>query len=78
MGMKKNLIRTALVIASWGVMFASSSQAATSAEVFPTYPAVNYNSGVASPDIIKKGEYLAKMGDCLGCHTEPTKGAKAF
>jgi cytochrome c5 len=76
--MKNILIKIALVIVSCGALFVSHSYAATSAEVFPTYPAVNYNSGVASPDVIKKGEYLAKMGDCLGCHTEPTQGAKAF
>jgi cytochrome c5 len=47
-------------------------------EVFPKYPVINYNNGIASPATLKKGEYLAKMGDCLGCHTEPTLGAKPF
>jgi cytochrome c5 len=45
--------------------------AAQKAENFPVYPTVNLKSGAASPEIIKKGEYLAKMGDCLGCHTDP-------
>jgi len=36
---------------------------------YPTYPAVNYKSGVASAETIKKGEYLVKAGDCISCHT---------
>jgi len=25
----------------------------------------------ASPDVVKKGEYLARAGDCIACHTAP-------
>ena len=50
--MKKILIRITLAIASYGALFISHAHAATSEEVFPTYPTVNYNSGVASLDAV--------------------------
>ncbi len=40
------------------------------------YPAVNYGSG-AQAELIKKGEYLTKAGDCIACHTRPN-GGKPF
>ena len=43
---------------------------------YPTYPEVNYGSG-AQADAIRRGEYLAKVGDCLACHTT-TDGGQAF
>lgn len=46
----------------------ADTKAAT--EGWPAYPKVNYQSGVASKEVIARGEYLAKMGDCLGCHTD--------
>lgn len=36
---------------------------------YPDYPVVNYGTGKQS-DLIKKGEYLVKMGDCIACHTD--------
>jgi cytochrome c5 len=41
----------------------------------PVYPAINY-SKVSHPDIVKKGEYLAKASDCMACHT--AHGGKPF
>lgn len=42
------------------------------------YPTINYNSGYAKK-LIDKGEYLAKIGDCISCHTNTTKvGSPAF
>jgi cytochrome c5 len=40
---------------------------------FLQYPKVNYGQG-AQADLIKRGEYLAKAGDCLSCHTDGPKG----
>lgn len=40
---------------------------------YPVYPEVNYNSGVASPKVIREGEYLVKAGDCISCHTNETR-----
>jgi len=40
---------------------------------FPAYPSVNTTG--RDPAIIKRGEYLAKAGDCIACHTNsPEKG----
>lgn len=39
------------------------------------YPKINYGKG-AKAEQIKRGEYLAKAGDCIACHTQ--KGGKAF
>ncbi len=42
---------------------------------YPAYPAVNVKNNNA--DLIKRGEYLAKMGDCLACHTNTAEKEKA-
>ncbi len=40
---------------------------------FPDYPPVNTEG--KDPMLIKRGEYLAKAGDCIACHTNtPQKG----
>ncbi len=38
-------------------------------EYYPAYPVTTPANG-ASEELIKKGEYLAKMGDCIACHTD--------
>lgn len=43
---------------------------------YPQYPQVDYGSG-AQAELIKKGEYLAKAGDCIACHTNGSN-AKPF
>ena len=44
---------------------------------YPTYPKVDYgNEPEAS--IIKRGEYLTKIGDCLACHTDSANKGKSF
>ncbi len=44
-------------------------------EVYPVYPKINYGTGPQA-DLIKRGEYLAKAGDCIACHTTP--GGKPY
>jgi len=40
---------------------------------FPSYPPVNTEG--KDPTLIQRGEYLAKAGDCMACHTNsPEKG----
>lgn len=41
---------------------------------FPEYPAIKTTPQNA--DIIKRGEYLVKAGDCIACHTNTYEGAK--
>lgn len=43
---------------------------------YPTYPKVDYGTGDRAK-LIKRGEYLAKVGDCISCHTV-TPGGKPF
>lgn len=47
------------------------------AEIYPEYPVINAEMGPES-EVIKRGEYLAKAGDCLACHTDTQHGGKAF
>lgn len=44
-------------------------------ESLADYPVVQYGSG-ENAEKIKRGEYLVKLGDCIGCHTQ--KNGKAF
>lgn len=44
---------------------------------YPSYPAVKYGTGQHA-QLVKKGEYLAKLGDCIACHTAHGKEAKAY
>lgn len=44
---------------------------------YPTYPPTH----AATPEqqaLVKKGEYLARMGDCIACHTDVKGGTPAF
>lgn len=43
---------------------------------YPEYPALNTTGKNA--DLIKRGEYLAKAGDCIACHTNTPKKGPAF
>jgi len=45
--------------------------------MYPTYPDVDYGTGDEAA-LIRKGEYLAKIGDCIACHTDAEHGGKAF
>lgn len=45
----------------------------TSVTYYPAYPPVDTRG--KDPSLIKRGEYLAKAGDCIACHTNtPDKG----
>ena len=44
---------------------------------YPTYPATTPATGDKAT-LIKRGEYLAKIGDCIACHTNVKSGTPAF
>ena len=44
---------------------------------YPTYPQTTPTTGDKAA-LIKRGEYLAKMGDCIACHTNVKAGTPAF
>lgn len=45
--------------------------------VYPVYPATAPATG-AQQALIQRGEYLAKMGDCIACHTNVKSGKPAY
>jgi cytochrome c5 len=44
---------------------------------FATYPLIENTRG-RDPNLVKRGEYLAKAGDCIACHTNSAKKGKTF
>ena len=44
---------------------------------YPPYPPTTPATG-AQEQLIKRGEYLAQMGDCIACHTNVKSGTPAF
>ncbi len=45
--------------------------------VYPVYPPIDYSSA-RDAEAIRRGEYLAKIGDCIACHSNPSGGTAAF
>ncbi len=45
--------------------------------IYPTYPPIKATSE-AEKILIQRGEYLAKMGDCIACHTNTKAGTPSF
>lgn len=43
----------------------------------PQYPTAVPAKGV-NPELVARGEYLAKMGDCIACHTNLKNGTPAY
>jgi cytochrome c5 len=46
-------------------------------QYYPAYPTIEKNARFPA-DVVARGEYLAKMGDCIACHTDMKAGAGAF
>lgn len=46
-------------------------------EYYPAYPPTAQATG-QQQDLIQRGEYLAKMGDCISCHTNMKSGTAAY
>lgn len=44
---------------------------------YPKYPLTASANG-AQQELIQRGEYLAKMGDCIACHTDLKSGTAAY
>jgi len=65
------------LIPACGIANSSDASKRIKGENYPTYPTVNYGSGIKAQQI-RHGEYLVKMGDCIACHTEHHKDAKQF
>lgn len=82
---KYNTITACLLAISLAVNSASlyaadkeNKAAETSVEVYyPPYPPTTATN-IEQEKLVKRGEYLAKMGDCLACHTNTKAGTPAF
>lgn len=79
-----SLLRRKLVIASLlaasGFLGASlhAEKAPEAKEgIYPIYPATTPATG-AQQDLILRGEYLAKMGDCIACHSNVKGNTPAY
>lgn len=48
----------------------------TTSGLYPEYPPTNASSDKA--ELVKRGEYLARMGDCIACHTDVKGGTPSF
>lgn len=46
-------------------------------DFYPTYPPTTAAQG-DNAKLVQKGEYLAKMGDCISCHTNVKGGTAAY
>jgi cytochrome c5 len=46
-------------------------------KMYAKYPPTTPASGF-SAEVVQQGEYLAKMGDCIACHTNPKEGTPAY
>jgi cytochrome c5 len=44
---------------------------------YPVYPEIDYGTG-AQAEAIRRGEYLARLGDCIACHTVAEPGGAPF
>ena len=80
----KNTVATSLLTVTM-LMFSSYCTASTdntpaeplSESYYPAYPPTKTTSE-QKEDTIKRGEYLAKMGDCISCHTNVKGGTPAY
>jgi len=60
--------------------FTLPSRAATqkSTNLFIQYPQLHYPRDRTTRQLIKRGEYLSKAGDCIACHTDTKNHGQAF
>ena len=60
------------------ILLAASGLALSETPSYPVYPKIAYdNLSASEAATVKKGEYLAKAGDCIACHTA-TRDTSAF
>lgn len=71
------LLVAAFVVAPVHAYYTKAKETPLIDGLYPEYPPTTPASGDKEV-LIKRGEYLAKMGDCIACHTDAKNGGKPF
>jgi cytochrome c5 len=82
---KKKAVKVAsLLICCWTITFMPSAYAlhpiSTQTKIlgdYPAYPKIQIDK-LPNADAVKRGEYLAIIGDCIACHSNPKAGTDPF
>ncbi len=69
---------TMLVSCLVGAIVTISEPLSAADTYYPVYPPITVVQNPQQTSAIKRGEYLAKIGDCLACHTNVKGGTPAF
>ena len=72
-----SLLVFTIVLSSFVFASDSITNHAHGTNFYPTYPTPNYGTGEQS-QLIARGEYLVKVGDCISCHTDGPHHGKPF
>jgi len=68
---------TVIILSFSATAFATDNLAATThKDNYPAYPRMIFRTGPKA-ESMQRGEYLVKLGDCIGCHTTHS-GGKPF
>ena len=78
---KNNGVIAAMLLAACTILHATATKPQQTGPLldgyYPAYPAVKALKGDQAK-LVKRGEYLAKMGDCIACHTNVSENTPAF
>ncbi len=70
------LLGVTVMLCAMAIQAQANSVTRKAHETYPTYPIPDYSKGNKAQ--IQHGEYLAKVGDCIACHTDSKNGGKPF
>jgi len=73
----RNLRRFIRVSMPFALVLLVAPMAVQAATTYPKYPPTKAAAG-ADAELIKRGEYLAKAGDCIACHTDTPNTGPEF
>lgn len=72
--LKYNTLAACLI----GALLTLSEPLCAADTYYPAYPPITTAENSEQSSLVKRGEYLAKIGDCLACHTNVEGGTPAF
>lgn len=79
-GFKRKCLAVAVIAGLFaaGTSFAEPKLVNDNPDKPAVYPKVNYGKTEKERQLIKRGEYLAKAGDCIACHTDTKNNGAAY